>query len=320
MVLVAVAGGTSPTLGRSIVTALAQTANTPVILSRAKPGASAPATVYGAEVRYVDYASHDSLVAGLRGVHTVISVLKIPGPDWSTHQLNLLAAAEAAGARRFAPSEFELGPLGDGRVDILGLKLPVWDACNAARKRGAMETARFQNGAFMNYLGLGVPKEKEELLHGFVDEPIVWDVEKMRAELPFKADGSAPRITMTEIGNIGRFVAAACELEDGRWEEDMSMVGETIGLDEVVRLIEDIRGGGMRVTTVDKEELERRAASIQGMGTTREEIVTKMTSQFELAMIEERSGLSVLEPIVNKLCPKVKPVTTKEYLEKCWSA
>ena len=320
MVLVAVAGGTSPTLGRAIVTAIAQTANTPIILSRAKPDESQPATVYGAEVRYVDYAAHDSLVAGLRGVHTVISMLKIPGPEWSTYQLNLLAAAEAAGAARFAPSEFELGPLGDGRVDILRLKLPVWDACRAARKRGTLETARFQNGAFMNYLGLGVPRDREPALHGLADAPIVWDVGNMTAEVPIKADGSAPRVTLTEIGDVGRFVAAACELEDGRWEENMSMVGETIGIDEVVQLVEEVRGEKMQVTTVSKEELDRRAASIQGLGATREEVVCKMTSQFELAMVEERIGLSTLEPVVNKLCPQVKPVTVREYLQKCWSA
>ena len=320
MVLVAIAGGTSPTLGKAIVMAMLQTSNTPIILSRAKSdAASQPDRIFGAEVRYADYDSKDSLAAALQGVHTVISVLKVPGPGWVTAQLNLLAGAEAAGVRRFAPSEFELGPLGDGTVDILQLKLPVRDACRDARQRGIVETARFSTGAFMNYLGLGIAEERKPLLHGFEDEPMIWDAAKMTAELPVKTDGSHPRMTMTEIGDVGRFVAAACELEDGRWEEDMSMVGDTIGVDEVVRLIEDVRGRKMQWTTVGKEELDRRVASVEGIGSSRAEMVKKMNAQFELNALEERVGLSILEPVVNRLCPQVKPISAEVYLEQCWA-
>lgn len=82
MVTVAVAGGTSPTLGRSIVTAISQTTNKPVILTRQSP--NSPSTKYRAEVRQVDYTDENSLVEALKDVHTVISVLKIPGPEWAT--------------------------------------------------------------------------------------------------------------------------------------------------------------------------------------------------------------------------------------------
>lgn len=140
MVTIAIAGGTSPTLGRSIVSAIAKTPNTAVILTR--QSSNAPQSKYGAEVRQVDYTDNDSLVAALKGVHTVISVLKIPGPEWSTYQINLLNAAKAAGVKRFAPSEFENGPLADGKVDILGLKPIVWKECEAS----GLECARFSGG------------------------------------------------------------------------------------------------------------------------------------------------------------------------------
>ena len=145
MVIIAVAGGTSPTLGRSIVSAIAQTKNTPVILTRQSP--NAPRSQYGAEVRQVDYTNHKSLVEAVQGVHTVISVLKIPGPEWSTYQINLLNAAKTAGVKRFAPSEFENGPLADGKVDILGLKPIVWKECEAS----GLECARFSGGMYVQY-------------------------------------------------------------------------------------------------------------------------------------------------------------------------
>lgn len=148
MVKVAVAGGTSPTLGRSIVSAIAQTSNEAIILTRKSP--NAPTTKYGAKVRQVDYTDHKSLVAALRDVHTVISVLKIPGPEWATYQINLLHAAKEAGVKRFAPSEFENGPLADWRVDILALKPGVWKEC----EQSGLECARFSGGMsveLMNY-------------------------------------------------------------------------------------------------------------------------------------------------------------------------
>lgn len=140
MVKIVIAGGTSPTLGRSIVTAIAHTVNTPVILTR--QSLDAPASKYGAEVRQVDYTDHSTLVDALKDVHTVISVLKIPGPEWATYQINLLNAAKAAGVKRFAPSEFENGPEADGRVDILGLKPGVWKECTES----GLECARFSGG------------------------------------------------------------------------------------------------------------------------------------------------------------------------------
>jgi NmrA-like family len=196
----------------------------------------------------VDYSSHSSLVDALRDVHTLISVIKIPGPEWASYQLVLLSAAESAGVRRFAPSEFEQGPLGDGTVDAVAPKLAVRDACRDARGRGVLETARFHCGGFMNILALGLEDGKRTMLkHGYADDPIIWNVKDMTAEVPVKENGSTPRMTLTKIGDIGRFVAAACELEDGKWEEDMGMVGETIAISDVVRLIEEVRGRKMDV-------------------------------------------------------------------------
>lgn len=316
--IIAVAGGTSPTLGRSIVTAIKNTLNTPIILTRkaSKPQVN---PVPGVEVRPVDYTDHASLVQALKDVHTVISVLKIPGPEWLEYQTNLLRAAEEAGVKRFAPSEFENGPLMDGKVDLLGLKPSMWQQC----KNSPLECARFSGGMFMNYLGIGRDfgndqNRKLDVMQGFEDVPVIWDVAAGIAEVPVKPDGTTPKLTMTEIGDVGRFVAAACMLPDGKWESSMEMVGQTIDVDEVTKLIEEVTGKEMTRRPVDTAELQHRADAIEGFGSNREEMVTKMISQINIAAIEEQLGMCILHQTVNELCPEIKPISVKEYLTKCW--
>lgn len=318
---IAVAGGSSPTLGRSIVTAISNTINKPIILSRASGQSSKEGTKYGAEVRFVDYSDHDSLIKALQGIHTVISVLKIPGPEWLSYQINLLHAAKEAGVKRFAPSEFENGPLADLKVDLLSLKPPMWEEC----LKSGLECARFSGGMFMNYLAIGRDfggdKAKEQdVLQGFVDVPVIWDMLSLVAEVPVKADGTTPRITLTEIGDIGRFVAAACCLPDGSWKESMEMVGETINIDDVSRLVQEVTGENLERTPVDKAELQHRADSIPGIGTNRKEMVTKMISQINIMTLDEQVGCCILRPTVNSLCPGVKPVGVREYLTKAWKS
>ena len=236
-------------------------------------------------------------------------------------------------------------------MDILSLKTPVWEACLSAKKgegkgegtQRGIEVARFNGGMFMNYLafgwseemdhaegkgkgegvgggGEGEEREKErrkwEVTRGFVDEPLIWDTANQKAELPVKADGTFPRVSLTDIGDIGRFVAGACALPLGEWEESMEFVGEVVGVDEVVRLLER-RLGRFEVSTVTKEELERRVKGIEGIGGTREEVLRKMGSQIELVMLEEEEGASVLRGIVNEKTG-VKGVTVDEYLERVY--
>ena len=316
MTIVAVAGGSSPTLGRSIVDAIAKTSNKPVILSRQKDSEKdQTSSCHGADVRYVDYTSHDSLVHALTDVETVISVIKIPGSEWMTYQINLLNAAKAAGVKRFAPSEFGLGPLADGKVDILGLKIPVWKAC----EQSGLECARFCCGGFMNYIAIGderldSPEKKHAMLHGLNDGAMIWDIKNHRAELPTKENGKCAQLTMTDIADVGRFVAAACELPLCTWKPYMGMAGDTLGVDTIAHKLGQTIGTPFSISNVKASHLEERVAGIHGMGTSREEIWTKMLSQMELIMIEEKEGYAIQEPYLNKVCPHVKPSTVEDYL------
>jgi hypothetical protein len=78
MVLVAIPGGTSYGLGRSIVVALCKNKNhTPLVLTRLTSKIPQWLIDLEVEVRRVDYASEESLVKGLEGVHTVNILEKI---------------------------------------------------------------------------------------------------------------------------------------------------------------------------------------------------------------------------------------------------
>ncbi|KAM0716100.1 hypothetical protein Q7P37_008614 [Cladosporium fusiforme] len=322
MPTIAIAGGTSPTLGRSITRAIQTTStlHTPLILTRESP--SAPATQHSAAVRQVNYANHKNLVAALQDVHTLIIVIKVTGPQWLDVQIALLDAAREAGVKRFAPSEFGMGQLADERVDVLGVKGRVWEACLVAARESGMEVGRFTCGAFMNYLSIGEEFDggqgKIEALAGLDDMNIIWDVGRGKAEEPVQDDDSSPKITLTDIWDVGKFVAAACELGPGEWEPEMSMVGETIEIARATALLEEYSGRKMDVTRVKRAEYQARAEAIEGMGRSREEVLAKMTAQFALLDLDEEVGAAIMQPTVNELCPWVKAKNVEEYLARCW--
>lgn len=175
----------------------------------------------------------------------------------------------------------------------------------------------------MNYLALGKDfggdaQRQMAVTQNLEDISIIWDIPNRSVEMPIKEDGTAPRITLTDIRDIGRFVAAACELPDGLWRRSMEMVGETIDADEVTRLIEEASGQTFKRKTVDRAALEKRVSEIKGIGRNREEIVIKMISQIELTMLEDREGMTIMRPILNELCPHVQPTSVREFVAHCW--
>lgn len=280
-------------------------------------------------MRQVDYANPHSLKAALQNVHTLISVIKITGPEWVDVQLALLRAAQEAGVKRFAPSEFGMGGLGGERVGVLEGKERVWRACLAAAEEGGLEVGRFCCGAFMNYLSVGegfgfLPsgggreERVREALAGLEDMNVIWDVSGGTAEEPVQDDGRSPRITLTDIWDVGKFVAAACELPLGAWEPEMSMVGETIEISQATALLEKYSGRKLEVTKVKRGEYQARADSVEGLGGSREEVLKKMLAEFALLDLDEVVGGAVLRPTVNMLCPWVRPKGVEEYLARVW--
>jgi uncharacterized protein YbjT (DUF2867 family) len=327
MVHVAVAGGTSPTLGRSIITAILEAGNhTPFILSRSKSdseSSSAPTAQHGAQVRYVDYSSIPSLTQGLDGVHTVISVLNPKDTsEMLNYQSNLLEAAKRAHCRRFAPSEWDVGPLAKQKVDLLRVKAVVWNRC----RESGLECARFTPGWFMNYLGQGCPRGKREEARAGLDDNFLLDyidIAKGSITVPLTDGGRPARISMTELGDIGKFVAAALDLEEGKWEADMGMVGSTVDLEELARKAERVTGRQFEITKLTKQELKHREEALGqqlAQGFSVEALIGKMVAQLVLCACDEQVANQIVDPVLNRLCPQVKPLGYEQYLERFWSS
>jgi hypothetical protein len=194
---------------------------------------------------------------------------------------------------------------------MLKSQVDFWDACLEAQKaHPGFECAGFEVGLFMNYLGKGCKNEKEALAGKHDDCEFVYYMRDMKAVIPLKSDGTIPRITMTEIGDIGRYVAAACSLP--KWERSFGMVGETLRMEEVVRLIEEVRGRQMDVTFRTPEQvLEDKE---------REENPDRLFwLELEEMYSRDREDEAVIRPTLNKLCLDIRPVSVRDYLRKYWT-
>lgn len=311
MVNVAIPGGSSPALGTSIVNALLATngRHVPIILSRQKPGLKQSSiSPSGIETRFVDYSDHQSLTTALEGIHTIISALHISSPDnWVAFHVNLLNAAKEVDVKRFAPSEWSMGTRAYPRLDISTPKIKVWHAVKAS----GIEGTRFNCGLFMDYLAVGYPHDDNDTLPAFREPPYLFHLKDGWVEIPTKADGSSPRVTLTAIEDIGKFVSASLDLEE--WPEELDMVGETLEFDQVVKKAERILGRSLQIRRFDKNAIQQRLED-----TDVQDTIGIMESQLSLVYCDDNYGEGYLNPILNGLCPQVKPMQTGEFIEKYW--
>ncbi|KAH7121790.1 hypothetical protein B0J13DRAFT_599370 [Dactylonectria estremocensis] len=348
MPTLALAGGTSPSLGRAIVTAVfAQTSWNLLILSRStRPPIWLRAIDQDAKrhkIAAVDYTSVDSLATALngQGVHTLISVTSAVDGTQAQTQINLLQAAVSAGCKRFAPSQWGFGPTGWAEVESLQWgNQGVREECT--KHQDQIEIAYINQGSFMNYIGHGVfatPEPEDsadealakyragegykpgedaacEGLHRqgpLADQSGAYliGLENGIAELPVKDDGQWPRITFTSLRDVGKFVAAALDLP--KWEEELSMAGDTLTMGELLASAEAVTGKKFKVTQLKRQDLLERLAN-----TSHDDFMARLWIEFNLAYIRDRDDEVVLRPTLNRLCPAVKPISVREYMEKHW--
>ena len=329
MPTVAIAGGASPFLGRSIVTGILTLAPHWKItiltrISSSIPAWLAPVLESGrAKLCRVDYADHSSLVSALHGTHTVISAIGFSTSDesWFSTELALLKAAIGTGVKRFAPSEYGIGVLATPQIDAFIGSVRIWEACEEAAATEGLEWTRYECGLFMNYLGFGVPSHgpgktelREEALGGREkDGEWIYYTGACRAELPVKADGTFPRITLTAIEDVGKFIAKSLDLPSGSWETTSYMVGETLRMNEVVQIAEKVMGKKWEVETSSFEELEGRIES-------EVDAEKKLWAQMELCYARDVEGEGWLDARLNRLFPDVSPLTVEGYLRKYYGA
>ncbi|KAJ6159671.1 hypothetical protein N7497_004208 [Penicillium chrysogenum] len=306
MPTLAIAGGTSAGLGRAIVTAVISSEQSSwniVILSR---NPSAPLWLRAidkdgtsAQIHPVNYHSVDSLAAALNGVHTVVSVTSAVDGSQAKIQINLLEAAVKAGCKRF-------------RAIAMGL----W----ANRQKDKIESAKFNIGSFMNYIGHGIypipsPTSDEETTlrqlaagKGYAageDEAcqglqrqgdlkdgsgaFLIGLRNGVAELPQTEDGRWPRISMTSLRDVGRFVAASLDLPESRHRKKF------------------------QVDVIKPRDLEMKLSA-------QDDFMGLMWAEFKLAYTRDLEDEVVLQPVVNRLCPAIIPMSARQYMEEYWSS
>ncbi|KAF2012742.1 NmrA-like family protein [Aaosphaeria arxii CBS 175.79] len=345
MPILAIAGGTSASLGRAITTSLLQNTKqwNAVILSRTT---RAPTWLRAVDpdskrtqIRKVDYMSIESLHAALKDVDTVVSVTSAVDGTQPQIQKNLLHAAVQAGCKRFAPSQWGFGPKGWENVKSLKWASDgVWEECLAQKDK--IECTRFNQGVFMNYIGHGiypvssqVDKDaslemmkagggymagEDDACQGLLRQGDLKDgsgaflmgLKNGIAEFPKKDDGSWPRVTLTSLKDVGRFVVASLDLPSGRWEENMTMVGETLTMGELLAHAEAVTGRKFEVSAVTQADLEKKIARL-----SEDDFMARMWTEFKLAYIRDLDDEVVLKPVMNQLCPDLKPMGVREYME-----
>lgn len=330
MVKVAIAGGTSPTLGRSIVSAILHTkSHQPIILSRVSSTTSD--TKYGASVVAVDYDFIDSLTTALKTheIDVVVSVLKIVDPLQNLkYHRNLLDACIAAKAERFILSDWSLASPSWTKVDALQNRVQMQELCS----RGAdVECSMIQVGGFLEYFAQGCG-DLDGLQAGLEDDLMLdyINVTKGRLIIPCKdLDGQKvpAKVSMTSLWDIGHFVAASLDLPKGRLGTQVGIVGDIFDF-ESVRKFSDENGVSLGIVSYVTyseclEIVHKKGAQFDkkiqagrfDLGLFKE----KMAAQMYACLCEEETGGGIVTGLtLNELCPSVQTTSIDDLLGKAW--
>lgn len=259
----------------------------------------------GVDVRPVDYSNHTQLVNALRDVHTLLST--VGGQGLLESQLALLKAAQEAGVKRWAPSEY--AGSGYEGVDLYQPKAAVWEATT----QSGLEYTRFSCGLFMSILATGTPKPptevgvregaksgEEEGLSGLRPWNFVVNVRAGTAD--YALDGHAP-LAWTDMRDIARFVWRSLDLE--KWPVESSMRGDVQSFRDIVGMLEKIQGRKFLVRENSLEKLEREAE------------VPRMRF-YNQARILLAKGWAMVGDELNAAFPDVTTVKCEDFLHKWW--
>lgn len=251
-------------------------------------------------VKVVNYTDVSGLISALQGCDTVISTIFDPKDEEGSlvgSQLNLIKAAKEAGVKRFSPADYGIH---NDAIKIMKRQEMKQAAVEEAKRLG-LETTVFQNGIFMNYLCAGSPKQDEGLA-GVKPVPTPW-IDPINGKAFVFGDGTA-NVTITDVRDVGRFVAAALDLD--KWPAQSGMAGTTITFEGVVELAEKVTGRKLERTYLSVEQLQELSKQSGPMG-----------HRFQ-AVLANALGLAEVPPTLNNLCPEVSSIDLEVFLEKYW--
>ncbi|KAH7127811.1 hypothetical protein B0J13DRAFT_645859 [Dactylonectria estremocensis] len=240
--IVAVAGGTG-SLGRTIVEAIVADAQHKVfILARESKAEREPQA--GAQILTVDYSNIDNLVEILNehNIDTVISALSVPGVAES--ELNLIAAAnQALSTRRYVPSFWGI-KFPRRIVDDYPVAKAKWALVDALAQTG-LEYTVWLHGYLSDYYVSPPIKTHMPILTSYIDVP------NETAAIP--GSGEVP-VVLTNSVDLAKFVSASLTLP--KWAPEMSLVGDRLTLNQLVEVLETVRGVKFKVSHDSVEEMK----------------------------------------------------------------
>ncbi|KAJ3548981.1 hypothetical protein NM208_g568 [Fusarium decemcellulare] len=343
MVTVAIAGGTGG-LGRAVVEEMKKSHHKTVVFGRQvglpRDFETSPdlETELGVPVLAIDYGDPAAIsrVIDDHQVHTIISVMTVPGQTSSNSQINLIrGAALSRTCKRFAPSEFGVvyeesyvvppsrlvdnlsmtqdadfwtAPSQDG--DIVLAKYKV-EAVNELEKTD-LEYTLFTTGYFMDYYGM--PHVETHLKPIFM----MVDIANRAAAIP---GGGNTTVTFTYTRDIARCVVGMIDVD--KWEKRSFIVGDRISINEVLAIAERVRGP----FTVHHDSLEKLQ---QGRVTE----LPRFRSDYAFLPLEQKHKFFALfgtmfddgtfdlkgeGASVNKILPHIRMTTVRDMIEQNWA-
>lgn len=298
---VAVAGATG-TVGLHIVREISRQNKHQVIALARSPNdelKSLPNVTFIA----VDYNNEEQLTSALQGCTTVISTIFNRNDMQSSLgdvQRHLINAAQKAGIKRFAPSEFAILPEANQVTQHWKVKSDI--ASELAQK--GFEYILFMQGIFMNYFCSGSPHNEQKGLDGFNAMPFLLDIPNSKATIP--GDGNTPFAT-TLVSDVAKFVTEALDLE--KWDDPRmgGMSGSIQTYNELVDIAGRVTGRKMERIYLSVEKLEAMAKSDDAGLAFRGS-----------AMLAHAKGFANTGTKLNELCPQVRPTSVEEFLREYW--
>lgn len=338
MVKVAIAGGTSPTLGRALVEAILATSKHEVIILSRQP--STTSRKHGASIVSVDYESPEKLadVLSSHHIHTLISVLKINDPtEMLNYHTYLLTAAARARVSRFILSDWSLAPPSHSQVDLLSHKHDLHllgqthmsTAATAATH--VVECSTLHPGGFLEYFAQDCPHP--ELQAGLTDDLMLSyiDIANRHLIVPTTSSGEPAVITMTSLLDVGRFVAAALDLPPGSLTGQIGMAGTNITYTAIIEILNTLNPPiVVKPRTITAKECEVIAdekgrvfeAKMKDGEVDVVALKERMVAQIVGCQCREVKGGGRVNGgaiTLNDLCPQVKPIDVADFLTRAWS-
>jgi hypothetical protein len=92
------------------------------------------------------------------------------------------------------------------------------------------------------------------------------------------------------------------------------MVGDTLTMGELLAHAEAVTGKKFQVDVIKPRDLEMKLGE-----TAQDDFMGLMWAEFKLAYTRDLEDEVVLQPVVNRLCPTVIPMSARQYMENYWS-